>query len=264
MRGLGLESLGEHRPSRAAPTPTQVPTRPRLPLSPALRAQQAQVFKQRLDPFIRAKLDVHVTDNRTVMISVKRNPEHRRYRVRLHHLFVDAPDSILEALARYILHNDRASSRELSGYIERCDHRVASDDVSSRRAVLRTKGRSHDLALIFTRLEQRYFSEKLEVGITWGRHAAMGRPRGSIRLGSYTLEERLIRIHPGLDQGWVPERYVAWVVYHEMLHAVHPVDLVNGRRHFHTPAFARDERRYEYYEWARTWEQRNIAALLSL
>ena len=37
-------------------------------------------------------------------------------------------------------------------------------------------------------------------------------------MGSYSVEDRLIRIHPTLDRPDVPRYYVAWIVYHEMLH----------------------------------------------
>ena len=83
-------------------------------------------------------------------------------------------------------------------------------------------------------------------------------------MGSYSLEENLIRIHPGLDQEWIPACYLRWVVFHEMLHAAQPAPVVNGRHAFHTPEFAAEERRFVQYVEATEWERRNIAALLCI
>jgi hypothetical protein len=252
MRGPATVTLAKPRRSGSA-----------LPLSPALRAQQALLLKQRLEPHVDGDLEVHVTDNRSVMMSVKRDPRHRRYRLRLHHIFLEAPNELLHEIGRYVVLNARDASKQIGKFIEQNDHRVEPAQ-GNRRTAIRTRGRFHDLAQIYHDLEGHYFDTRLQTPITWGRNAAAGRRRHSIRLGSYSLDENLIRIHPGLDQSWVPRRYLAWVVFHEMLHVRHPARLVNGRRRFHTNEFIRDEQRYEHYDWARTWEQRNIAALLSL
>ncbi len=235
--------------------------RPPLPLSPALRTRQAREIQARVQPHLAgAALEVTITNNRSVMISVNRQPRHRRYGVRLHHMFVDAPDALMEHLARYILHNDRAASRALGQFIDR----QPSPGSGERRTVIRTAGRHHDLAEMFDRLNQRYFDGELTCRITWGRHAARGKARRVVRLGSYTLEQDLIRLHPGLDQEWVPEFFVEWVVFHEMLHAAMPPHRVNGRRRFHTRELREAEQRYEHHDRASAWEKANIAALLSI
>ena len=57
--------------------------------------------------------------------------------------------------------------------------------------------------------------------------------------------------------------FVAWIVFHEMLHQVHDADVVGGRRRFHTRAFVDDEARFEHYVLARRWERQNLDALLT-
>jgi hypothetical protein len=228
-----------------------------------LRARQALTLKRTISEYLDGDLDVHVTDNRTVMVSVKRDPRHRRYRMRIHHIFVHAPTSIIKALARYVALNDRTASSEIGRFIEQNDHRVPDRDLG-RNTQPRTLGKCYDLAQLFDDLNQRYFDGTVGARITWGRNAAQKRARNTIRLGSYSVDENLIRIHPGLDQRWVPMHYLQWVVYHEMLHVMHPVTVCRGRRRFHPPAFLDDERKFERIEWAERWEQLNLAALLSV
>jgi hypothetical protein len=43
-----------------------------------------------------------------------------------------------------------------------------------------------------------------------------------------------------------------------MLHIAHPTKHVNGRRHNHTPAFKRDERKFKYYDQAESWIEDNV------
>jgi hypothetical protein len=82
-------------------------------------------------------------------------------------------------------------------------------------------------------------------------------------MGSYSVEERLIRIHRSLDRGFVPRFFVEWIVYHEMLHQVHDIKLKNGRREFHSRAFLAEEARFDQYAAARAWERRFLDQLLT-
>lgn len=81
-------------------------------------------------------------------------------------------------------------------------------------------------------------------------------------MGSYCMEDRLIRIHPSLDRTFVPRLFVEWVVYHEMLHQKHGVPLIDGRRQFHSPEFMQEEAQYENYERASRWERENLDRIL--
>ncbi len=201
------------------------------------------------------------------MVSVTRDPKHRRYKARIHHIFLAAPDQVIEHLARYIVFNDAKASQEIGRYIDQSPGRSGSTHKipTPRPTRLQTVGKVHDLRVIFDQLNHSYFDGDVECRITWGRNGARrGKARRSIKVGSYTLEDDIIRIHPGLDQEWVPDYYLQWVVYHEMLHAMHPIPVVNGRRRFHTSAFSRDERRFSHFHEAVAWEKQNLPALLSI
>jgi hypothetical protein len=72
----------------------------------------------------------------------------------------------------------------------------------------------------------------------------------------------MIRIHPLLDQPFVPRYVVETIVFHEMLHQLIPRQRVNGRWRVHPPAFRLQERRFPYYRQAKQWQHRHLARLL--
>jgi hypothetical protein len=212
----------------------------------------------------RGSLAVTLTDNRHTMISVRRDHSRGpRYRVRLHHMFADADPIVTRALARYIGHNDPAASRVLGAFIDSQQHRVRPLTRTFSTPILETRGRFFDLLEIYDDLNRRYFAGAIQARITWGQRCGKPRRRNSIKMGSYSVEERLIRVHRSLDRVFVPRYFVEWIVYHEMLHQVHQATLVNGRRQFHTPAFLADEARYEHYERARAWERAHLDEILT-
>lgn len=208
------------------------------------------------------QLNIIVTSNKTVMVSVTRDPKRSRYKARIHHIFLKASDDVIRDLARYIVFNDDSASKAIGSYIDDAPGGAGCDNLRPER--LNTDGKVHDLRAIFDRLNHRYFDGDVSCRISWGRHVRRGKARRSINVGSYTLEDDIIRIHPGLDQEWVPDYYLEWVVYHEMLHATHPIRVVNGRRRFHTSAFTRDERRFSHFIEAVAWEKQNLPSLLSI
>jgi hypothetical protein len=211
----------------------------------------------------RGELSVTLTDNRYTMISVRRENKGKHFKVRLHHMFADASPTITRALARYIAHNDRDASRVLGEYIDGHQERVRSTGRRAAPPRIITRGRFHDLREIFDDLNRRYFGGRIEARITWGQKIGLPKRRNSIKMGSYSVEDRLVRIHRSLDRAFVPRFFVEWVVYHEMLHQVHDIKVVNGRRQFHSREFLRDEARFEHYAAARSWERAHLDALLT-
>jgi hypothetical protein len=211
----------------------------------------------------KGRVSVTLTDNRYTMISVRRLPKQARYEVRLHHMFADADPVITRALARYIAENDAESSRILGDFIDSNSGHVRGRARRQPSQVIFTAGEVHDLRSIFDELNAQYFADKIDAVITWGQRIGRPRRRNSIKMGSYSVEERLIRIHRSLDRGFVPRFFVAWIVFHEMLHQVHDIRVKNGRREFHSKEFLADEAMYEHYEQAKGWERRHLDALLT-
>jgi hypothetical protein len=207
----------------------------------------------------RVRLTVH--DNRSTMVSFRRNPGEIHYRV--HHMFLEAPHEVVAALAAFAAPRRGASRRREAGtridaFVKRNRARIAVP----RADRLLSRGRFHDLQEIYDRLNAERFGGRIEARIGWGP-VRQGRRRRTVKTGVYVQDARIIRIHPTLDRAEVPEFYVAAVVFHEMLHQAVPAREVNGRRIVHGPEFRRHERAYPDHARARAWEERNLSLLLS-
>ncbi|MCA9577858.1 MAG: hypothetical protein R3B40_19055 [Polyangiales bacterium] len=210
---------------------------------------------------LREPVRVAFTDNRRTMLSARRRGG--KLEVRLHHMFLEADEATLDAIGAYLGHADRRASMRIDSFI------AARHDVirgSQRRNThIRVEGEVHDLVAMMDDIVDRHFGGATEARITWGRRVAgvhRGRRRKSIQLGTYSADERLIRIHPVLDQEWVPDFYVESVIFHELLHHELGAEEKDGRRCFHTPEFRRRERAFECFARAQVWEKENLSRLL--
>jgi hypothetical protein len=222
---------------------------------------RAGEVSSRIATQLRETVRVAFTDNRRTMLSARRRAG--KLEVRLHHMFLDADDATLNAIGSYLGHSDRAASGRIDAFI--AARRDTISDSKRRTTRIRVEGEVHDLDAMMSEIVDRHFGGYSDARITWGRRVlgtGRGRRRKSIQLGTYSADERLIRIHPVLDQEWVPGFYVQSVVFHELLH--HDIGAVerDGRRCFHTPEFRRRERAFEWFARAQAWEQQHLTRLL--
>ena len=218
-----------------------------------------RALERRLAVLVGEPVALSVTDNRHTMISSRRT--RKVLHVRVHHMFLDADDLSVRALARYLVRSDRRAETRLDEYIEANRHKIRRD--RRRLPPLRTRGVHHDLAEIFDELNRRWYAGALRVRVTWGRRPTQRRRRRSIRLGTFVAEDQLIRIHPVLDRPWVPRFFVAYVLFHEMLHVVVPAPVQGGRHRFHSREFRARERSYPDYQRSIAWEKANLRRLLA-
>jgi hypothetical protein len=217
-----------------------------------------QALERKLRAAFPGPVILSITDNRHSIIThrVQRGTLHAR----VHHMFLDAPIAVAEALVRYVTRGDRDASATLGDYIDANGFRLAR---RKRNAPLVAKGKHHDLLKLFGELNERYFDGAVNALVTWGkRPTTNARKRKSIKLGSYSAVDRLIRVHPALDQKWVPRYFAAYIVYHEMLHHVIPGSRGLGRVNLHPPEFKDREKEFRYFERALEWEKRHVGRLL--
>lgn len=287
-RSRGPASLARPMPTAAA---IRIPERLSSQLALVLPTASPQLFvhegarralERKLNTASLKPVVLSITDNRHSIIS--HSTRSGILHARIHHMFLDAPPRVVDALVRYVTRGDKTASLLVGHYIELNGARLARR--RPRAIPLVAKGRHHDLLAIFNELNARYFDGGCPALITWGRRTVRGRPdksgvkrappRKMIKLGSYSALERLIRIHPSLDRAWVPRYFVAFVVYHEMLHHMIPSARGAGRassnvanahgqvarRVLHPPEFLERERLFRKYERALDWERRHIARLL--
>ncbi len=220
------------------------------------------VLERRLGELMARPISLTLTDNERTMISARRRGDVEH--VRLHHMFVEADEPVVRALAAFLKDGDRLASQHLEHYVGQRRDRIRTRP--RRKAALSGNGSHHDLAKVFDYLNARYFDDGVDAEIGWGRHGrAPGkrRRRRSIKLGSYRQSDATIRVHPVLDAAWVPEFFVEYVVYHEMLHHVIGIPVEDGKRRMHTAEFRRRERGYARYQEATSWERDNLERLLS-
>lgn len=197
---------------------------------------------------------IEFTANRSTMLSSREDGV--VLTVRLHRSFIDAPEGVWRAVADYVGSRDQEAGCLLDAFIAQ-QASLAPREPSE----LRPRGRCFDLEVLMAELNARFFHNASQARITWGS-AGTRRRRRSIQLGCYIGTERLIRIHPCLDQSFVPRYYVAWVVFHEMLHEVFGVGGHGRRRTLHPPEFAAVEQTFPEYQLCQRWEKENLDRLL--
>ena len=204
----------------------------------------------------RDRFRVVVTQNRVRLVSVRRDGG--ELEVRVSRRILDQGDEALDVVVGFVF--DGASGRPpMRALIER----LPAPEVRLKRELrVRTRGRTHDLQELLESEAMRAFGEVISVGVTWGLRRRMRRSQRSIRLGSYTAEQKMIRIHPLLDQPAVPAWFVGFVLYHEMLHHRLGLGVEPGARFRHPPAFREAERLHPQFEESRTWERTVLPRLM--
>ena len=263
MAGGRGPSIARAQGAAAFRIPERVGAQLRLVLptaSPSLFVHEGarQSLERKLRSAFPGPIVLSITDNRHSIIThrIQRGTLH----VRVHHMFLDAAPAVLDALVRYVTRGDRDASAALGDYIDANAFGLVR---RKRNAALVSKGKHHDLLALFHEINDRYFGGGVNVLITWGKRPTTKAPRRkTIKLGSYSGADRLIRVHPGLDRKWVPRYFVAYIVYHEMLHHVIPGSRGLGRVNLHPPEFKERERQFRHFERALDWERRHVSRLL--
>ena len=244
------------------------------------RVRKELRLEQKLSELMGAGVALTVTDNARTMLSARQREGIAH--VRLHHMFVDADETTVTAVARYLTDGHNAASGHLQHFIKQNSTSIrargrlvlqahAVSPIADQRepfaAADHSRGvRHHDLRAILGQLNDDYFESAVRARIGWARMArGLGRQRRrrSIKLGSYRGRDPLIRVHPVLDAAWVPNFFVEYIVYHEMLHHVVGMPVQNGRRSLHGREFRARERRFVRYAEAIAWEHANLDRLLS-
>ena len=256
--GTGHPVLPRATGERPRPTVVPNPDAPRLALMRALN---------RLTGGRVAALTL--TENRRTILSVRPGRPGDQLALRIHRCFLDAPPVVLDAVAAFV-ESRKGSDRSRQALVTIRQHFTQNAKSGrARRSSLRTEGVAFDLREMVDNLNQRYFDGRLKVEITWGKSSVgeahrcrRGRRTASLQLGSYSYEDRLIRLHRVLDQPSVPRYVLEAVIYHELLHADMPPVIHNGRRYFHTPEFRRRERLYRNLDRADRWILEHLPDLL--
>ncbi len=243
----------EPMPAPEAPRPEgpSAEAGPAVPTKHALKAA-VDAFHRDLAQRTGMRLLLRVTDNSSTIMAVKHLPFGRGAKLSLHHMFLSAPPDVLDALAAWVKKpRGKQGAARLNAFIRERRHEIRP--AKPRASGVKTQGSHFDLNALFNAINRDHFDGKVEARITWGAMPKGGRRR-SIRFGSHSARTNLIRIHPLLDQPFVPEYFLRYIVYHEMLHAFMGIgESDSGRRRIHPPEFKRIEQAYPGYERAIAW-----------
>lgn len=172
----------------------------------------------------------------------------RRIRVRLSDLLQAAPAGVQEAAAGILLaklyrkQSPETADAIYSGWMNSPQIRQRTREarrLRGRKRIGQPRGKHRDLDVLFADLNRRFFDGSL-------RKPALGWSRGESRrmLGHYDPAHDAIVISRVFDRPNVPLLLLEYVLYHEMLHVKHPVEMRRRRRCVHTPAFRAEERRF--------------------
>lgn len=123
-------------------------------------------------------------------------------------------------------------------------------------------GNVYDLQSIYQEINIEYFEGKLQLSIDWfGREKTSRRITRKV-LGYYDDRKKSIKIHKSLDSPSFPNYFIAYVVYHEMLHCVEPPKAGRKRRRVHHAGFTDKEKKFHSYAVAKQWEKEHLAKIL--
>lgn len=182
--------------------------------------------------------------------------------LRVSDLLEDAPEDVLLGLFHTLVARlfrrraPRCWSEVYRQWVRRPDVREMARRVRrlrGRKRLLPPQGESHDLQRIYDRLNHEYFGGELQVkALGWSL-------QGSRRqLGHWDPAHQAIVLDRRLDLPAVPEYVVAYVLFHEMLHAHLGEEENGGLFLVHHPRFRAAERRYPDYRRARQFIRRHF------
>ena len=187
--------------------------------------------------------------------------------LKVHFRFLKAPFSLLDTLVDFIETENPVFEKELRKFIENGNYNRTKKPAGSRKKVKKPvvqqqkishQGIVFNLKVLFDMLNERYFDNKIEAGITWG-NSSNSKPKKSVRFGSYAEQNQLIRINPELDKSFVPKFFIGYVIYHEMLHCLLGVrkGAPGKRNEIHSKEFKELEKKYYAFNKSKEWEKKN-------
>jgi len=225
---------------------------------PPVSAEQLDAMHRLLAERLGEPLDLVGTENRRTLLSWKRGLD-GLLKLRIHKHFSRAAEPTLSAVAHYIRTGDSGSAREIRDFALEYGLLKLRPGKARFGAPL---GLAHDLHKYLDEQNRSQFDGQFKGRIGWSRRTRRSY-RKTIRLGSWSPRNRLIRIHPALDDKKVPDFVLRFVVFHEMLHAIVGAHSQGSRTVYHTRDFRLREQEHPDHADAEGWIADNLEALLS-
>lgn len=188
-----------------------------------------------------------------------------RVRFRLSDRLRGAPDQVLEGVVGillcrfYGLPDARADATAIRAYKEylELDRDLAHAAVEAGAPARPARGRKHiDPVGAHRSLLESYLRVSLDMGLTLPRVPTLSWSKtvSRHRFGHWDADHNAVVISQVLDDPKVPEFVLDYVLYHELLHIVHPSRMGSGtKRIVHSAAFKRDERKFPRWQEGEEW-----------
>jgi hypothetical protein len=206
---------------------------------------------------LQTKTRITVTRNRSNLLSVHKEGNDQVH-LRVQEIFLRAPQPVWEAIGTFIVSPSTKTRRIIRDFISQ-NRPADALKKSGRTLKLTTQGVYYQLDSIYQALNSEYFNGEVKCHISWGKPYLKKRKR-SISFGNYDGFSNLIKINPSLDHPKVPDYFIRYIVYHEMLHAKleNVLKQKTVRRAHHPVEFCESEKKFLEYEKAIAWEKKYI------
>ena len=225
--------------------------------------REIRVKSRRTLPVSEAVVAWHVFTNSVGIVRVRNG----RLEVSLSEALREAPPDVMEALAEILvakLFGRKAPSEFQTRYRSWLHHGETRQQMDAvrrargRKRVDHAGGRHYDLGEVFDKVNRHYFDGTVEKpALAWSVKASR------THLGHWDPVHATIVLSRALDSLSVPALVVEYVMYHEMLHTLHPVEHDGARRRVHTKSFKAAEKKFEGLKEVRDFLRRFSAHGLS-
>ncbi len=215
--------------------------------------QNRETLQDYLENATGKTITLNITDNTVSMLSIRQKKKNNIL-IRLHWMFLHADDDTLREIAEFTK-NRNVKTPALVKFIQ--ENRKCIRERVCKTCAINAQGKYYNLNEIFDFLNERYFNNRIKALITWGKKRYRWY-EGKRTLGSYDINNNMIRINPVLDRKAIPRYFMEFIVYHEMIHADMDLKKDKGREIIHTKEFKRREQLFEKYKKAISWEKRYL------
>jgi len=188
-----------------------------------------------------------------------------RLRFRLSDRLQGAPDLVLEGVVAVLLcrvlglPDSRADPEAVRAYRAFLNQAMDGGAGAGPTPAGR-KGRKHiDPVGAHRSLLESYLRVSLDLGLALPRVPTLSWSKtvSRHRFGHWDPDHNAVVISQVLDDPDVPEFVLDYVLYHELLHILHPVKMGSGtKRIVHSAAFKRDERKFPRWREGEDWIRR--------
>ncbi len=254
-------SLERQETASATSLPVSAPAViPPRPLPPGLLQEKKRRDREMwLASCLNTKVQLVLTANEKRLASMRRpcGELHLRVVARA----VELPDTAWETIVMWVRKPDRATTQVLLHSLRAPPHEEAQ--VLKPPRSYWGGGVHHNLAALLQEENQARFGGRYDGKIIWGmKGKAQGGRRRHLRLGSYSHNEKLIRIHPTLDRAGVPSWILTTTIHHELLHwEMGPSERAEGRRKIHPPEFRQREALHPQHSLSVEWLKNHLSEL---